>query len=90
MKNMIKNKDKIDVRDFIESLKLERWEDIIILDGLDDAFVGVKIGKLPKAIYSKDKIIEILMNDMNYTDAIEYFDFNIGCAYFGKQTPIIA
>ena len=35
-----------------------------------------------------DLIVEILMEDMNAEDAIEYFEFNIKCAYVGEKTPI--
>jgi hypothetical protein len=68
-------------------------EELRIIDGFDEAFVGVGY-QFHKAVtcYDKDKIIEILMSDgMTYEEALEYFEFNIvrGIAYLGEQAPII-
>ena len=60
----------------------------MILDGLDEAIIGVDFREL-RVIYSYDKIIDILRKDMAIDEAIEYFDFNIGCLYIGEMTPII-
>lgn len=68
--------------DEIEFLKAE---------GFDDAVLGfIEHDDVYKLVYSKKKCIEILMkNDaMSYDDAIEYFEFNVECAYVGEQTPI--
>ena len=57
-------------------------------DGFDDAVIGACYwsGRL---IYSRKKIHEILMKEgMEEIEAIEYFEFNIGGAYIGEQTPI--
>ena len=41
------------------------------------------------AVYNAREVLEILTKDgMSYEDALEYFDFNIECAYHGEQTPI--
>lgn len=68
-------------------------EELRIIDGFDEAFVGVGY-QFHKAVtcYDKDKIIEILMSDgMTFEEALEYFEFNIvrGIAYLGEQAPII-
>lgn len=67
-------------------------------DGYDEAVIGICFGDVPRLIYSVSKIIAIIMAEMedededpdydHYTIAREHFDFNIGGAYVGEQTPI--
>jgi hypothetical protein len=53
----------------------------ILLDDLDECIVAVHIGLPNKTnvIYSKAKVIDRLVNrdGMTYSEAIEFFDFNI-------------
>ena len=63
-------------------------------------FVGPKLRKPNKnngvvcventirIIYSISKCINILMQEMEYEDAMEYFYNNVSGSYVGKQTPI--
>ena len=64
----------------------------IVLDGLDDAIVGVGYSKdlEPRLIYSISKIILTLMerDKMTRLEAIEFYDYNIVDGYFGKHGPI--
>lgn len=65
--------------------------DILMVDGHDEAFLGVaqtKDGVI--AIYSMDAVIINLMNDdmMSFEDATEFAEFNIFTAYHGPRTPI--
>lgn len=53
----------------------------------DEAIIGVDESSM-RLIYSVSKCIDVLLRDMDYDDAIEHFNFNIGCAYVGKKTPI--
>jgi hypothetical protein len=63
-------------------------ETFLKADGFDDAILGVETGSM-RLIYSVTKCLEILIEEgMTYEDAIEHFDFNIGCAYVGEKTPI--
>ena len=64
-------------------------ETVLLADGFEDAFVGIgrQFGK-PMAIYNRSKCIEILMDDMTFEEAEEYFSFNVEGAYVGEQTPI--
>jgi hypothetical protein len=79
-------------------------EEIIIFDGLEDAFLGIAVRFEPIvtengdrggshrhfAVYSYEKIIEGLVADgMDETDAHEYYSFNIEGAYVGESTPAI-
>lgn len=63
-------------------------------DGFDDAIIGVatpwQAGNKPVAIYDGVKCIEMLMDRLEccYSDAEEYFTFNVAGAYVGEQTPI--
>jgi len=51
---------------------------IILADNLDAAFIGVDTETEPqKAVYSIEKCIEILSEDMPYDEAAEYFWFNV-------------
>lgn len=62
-------------------------EQFLIVDGFDQAIIGVEETSM-RLIYSKDKIIEILMQEMEEADAHEHYDFNIAGAYVGEKTPI--
>ena len=66
-------------------------ENILYADGLEDAFIGIihSKGSQPKACYDYDKCIQILMrpSDMEYEDAVEYFQFNVEGSYVGQHTP---
>lgn len=70
----------------------ESAEGSIILDGFDDAIIGIteEFGKEPRILYSKDKILEILTSDnhMDILEAIEYYEFNILGSYLGERSPI--
>ena len=57
-------------------------------DGFDNALMGYSSDG--KAVYSADMIIGTLMNrdGMTNEEAVEYFGFNIECAYVGESTPI--
>ena len=64
----------------------------IVLDGLDDAIVGVGHSKdlEPRLIYSVNIIILTLMrrDNMTLTEAQEFYDYNIADGYFGNHGPI--
>ena len=62
---------------------------VLFMDGFDDAIIGY-CDKDMRVIYSESKIIDQLMREgMEDIDAIEYYSYNIDCAYVGKHTPII-
>jgi hypothetical protein len=70
----------------------EYAEGSVILDGFDDAIIGIteEFGRGPRILYSKDKILEILTSNeqMDIAEAIEYYEFNILGSYLGERTPI--
>jgi len=60
---------------------------------LDSSFNSAFLGPISRcaseyiACYSSEKCIEVLMKDMGYEEALEYFHFNILGAYVGEYTP---
>lgn len=59
---------------------------IMVADGFDDAIIGVTEDF--RAVYSRQKCIEVLERDMPYEDAVDYFEFNVEGAYMGERTPL--
>lgn len=72
----------------------EFCEGAIVLDGLDDAIVGIveEFGSGPRILYSRDKILEILQkrDGMTFEEAEEFYGFNILGLYAGEQNPIFS
>ena len=75
--------------------KEETWalledEECLVADGFDEAVIGVVYGVEPKAVYSVQKIIDILIeeDEMDIADAIEHVEYNIAGSYMGEKTPI--
>jgi len=74
-----------------EQLAEENPNALLITD-MDDALVGYggQYSKPVVAIYSGSRIVDILVSQgEKRVDAIEYFNFNIACAWVGENTPII-
>jgi len=70
----------------------EYAEGAIILDGLDDAIIGIteEFGGSRRILYSKHKILEILTQRdlMTWSEAEEFYDYNILGLYAGEQNPV--
>ena len=71
---------------------IEKYEDEVFLkaDGFDLAIIGVDEMSM-RLIYSVSICLEILMDedmDMDETDAMEHFTFNVSGSYVGEKTPI--
>jgi hypothetical protein len=67
-------------------------EDALLADGFEKALIGVaeRINLGPVAAYDVEKILEILMerDGMEYSEALEFFEFNIKGAWMGEFTPV--
>ncbi len=67
-------------------------EGAVILDGLDDAIIGIveEFGNGPRILYSKQKILTILCERdvMTMSEAEEFYDYNILGLYAGEQNAI--
>lgn len=70
---------------------MEEYKDILLCDGLEDAFVGVchRFGQSPVAVYDIEKIVAIYMyrDGMTEDEAREFFEFNVMGAWVGETTP---
>ena len=56
-----------------------------------DRFKAAIIGQSDsddRIVYSREKIIDILSEDMTREEAIEFYEYNILGAYMGEMTPI--
>lgn len=74
-------------------LLAELEEDILLMDGFDDAIIGYsqRINDPTLAVYSWELMIKILMerDGMSDEEAMEYIDYNCLGAWVGERTPII-
>jgi hypothetical protein len=67
----------------------EEYPDLLTIDGFDEAVIGVvERAGLLAVCYDRNKIINILMRDMNQEEAWEYYEYNILGAYMGESTPV--
>lgn len=69
----------------------EHGDTVLLPDGLEASFVGIDHNDgMPRGVFSREVAIETLMRvgEMNYEDAVEYWEFNVACAYVGEQTPL--
>ena len=62
-------------------------DETLFADGFDEAIMGMA-GE--RVVYDMEKILAILVtkHNMNYEEAIEYYEFNIAGAYMGEGTPL--
>jgi hypothetical protein len=64
----------------------------LLVDGFDEALCGVvrKPCQGVVAMYDESRCIRVLMSDhgLDYTGAVEHFEFNIVGAYVGTNTPV--
>ena len=66
-------------------------EGAVMLDGLEDAIVGiVEDFNGPRILYSQSKIINIQQERdiMTMGEAEEFYDYNIKGLYAGEQNPV--
>lgn len=72
--------------------KSEYNQDMLFMDGLEAALVGVRIalGCEIISVYDENKCISTLIDEgMEEEEAIEHFDYNVRGAYVGEHTPAI-
>jgi hypothetical protein len=70
----------------------EYAEGAVLLDGLEDAIVGIveEFGNGNRVLYSKQKILNILQERdlMTMSEAEEFYDYNILGLYAGEQNAV--
>lgn len=77
-----------EINDYLEGM----GEDALLMDGFDDALIGFsqRINEPLLAVYSMNKMVDcLIVQGMNYDEAVEYIDFNCVGAWVGEKTPII-
>jgi hypothetical protein len=65
---------------------------LLLMDGHDSAFLGTVERHMvePVACYDFEKILRGLMRQgMSPQEAVEFYDFNIGAAWVGPETPFV-
>jgi hypothetical protein len=62
-------------------------ENFLTADGFDEAVIGLELNKMV-LIYSVHLCIEILKEEMDEIDALEYFTYNVSGSVLGINTPI--
>jgi hypothetical protein len=77
----------------MENINLDEYaEGAVLLDGLEDAIIGVveEFGNGRRILYSRNKIIQILCerDSMTEEDAEEFYNFNILGLYASEQNPV--
>lgn len=56
-------------------------------DGFDAAIIGVDT-IAQRIIYCKQKMVDILIQEMDEDEAIEFLEYNTWNTYIGEHTPI--
>jgi len=87
----IMNEIKADREERLQELKqtiAEHNPEAIFADGHDHAIMGYSTDG--RVVYCVDMIVGTLVerDGMTPDEAIEFFNFNIECAYVGEYTPI--
>lgn len=81
------------LRKRINDFFIERDEDVLLMDGFDEAFIGYsqRINEPMLAVYSWEKMVDVCVkrDGMTYDEATEYIEYNCTGAWVGERTPII-
>ena len=81
------------LRDEINTYLEELDENVLLMDGFDEALIGFaeRINTPLIAIYDWNKMVEVLMtrDGMEYEEAVEYISYNCLGAWVGERTPLI-
>jgi len=81
------------IRKRINDFFIERDEDVLLMDGFDEAFIGYsqRINEPMLAVYSWEKMVDVCVkrDGMTYDEATEYIEYNCTGAWVGERTPII-
>ena len=81
------------LRKQINDFFIERDEDVLLMDGFDEAFIGYsqRINEPVLAVYSWEKMVDVCIkrDGMTYDEATEYIEYNCIGAWVGERTPII-
>lgn len=79
-------------RQVVDELADDYDHPLVVLDGLDEALIGLATvpGQPIRLAYDVGQIIEIVMSwGCTQEEAEEYYSFNIECLYIGEGTPVL-
>ena len=73
----------------LEILEVYQDEELLMVDGFDEAVIGVKALKM-RLVYDINKMRTILVerDKMTFEEAMDFLDHNVLGSYVGEQTPI--
>ena len=72
-----------------EPCPIRETEEPLQADGFEEALIGTGWQFTQELrVYSVKKLLEVLMRDMSYEEAREFYDFKIVGAYVGAGTPV--
>ena len=76
----------VDIKDIIA----EHNEEALTMDGYDAAIIGMchQFGRPSVVAYDKEKVIKMLMKDMDREDAEEFWSYNQLGSGMGENTPV--
>ncbi len=78
----------------VRALLAEIDEEIMLADGFDEAILGYTRGAGQTGqivvVYEEEKCIEVLMerDGMSREDALDFFESQVACAFYGDRTPL--
>lgn len=78
--------------ELLDRIKAGDYGEVIILDGLDDAIIGIATSAMDtsRLVYSRSGLVDIFVSQgMSWEEAEEWVSFNIDCAYMGQNSPVI-
>lgn len=71
-----------------EIAELYPEDNVMIVSGFDECIIGIEMDDQPRAIYSKDRMLQQLIDEgMSEFEAEEYLDYNVFGAYMGEGMP---
>jgi hypothetical protein len=71
---------------------LEHNSNALVLSGHTNAIIGLasQYGRPPLVLYDPVKVIDnLVLEGMSHDEAVEFFEYNIACAYRGANTPMM-
>ena len=74
----------------IENQLINEDDEVLLANGYADAFIGITDLEPKKAVYDKNKMVEIVMveDSCSYSEAVEWLNLYTWNAYVGENTPI--
>jgi len=76
------------MREKVEEYAVDMDLPLLFIDGHDNAILGIaRCFNKESVLYDQTVVLDNLMKDMTYDEALEYFEFNVIGAFVGEHTP---